>query len=86
VVPLSDDELFKLSIPRGTLSAEEWREIEGHVTRTVQFLPRIPWTHDLQQIPAIAHGHPEKWRVPGIPKDCGIWKFRCPAVFPVTGP
>src|SRR5439155_1089476 len=42
--------------------------IESHVTHTYQFLQRIPWTRELQQIPLIAYGHHEKMDGRGYPR------------------
>ncbi len=65
-------ELSNLSIPRGSLSAEERREIESHVAHTFQFLATIPWTRELRQIPRIAGAHHEKLDGSGYPAGLGI--------------
>src|SRR5262249_4523979 len=57
-----------LSIPRGSLSAEERREIESHVTHTFRFLSQIPWTRDLRRVPEIAYAHHEKLDGKGYPR------------------
>src|SRR5258705_5664209 len=54
---LSPDEIRYLTIRKGSLDDAERHEIESHVTHTYQFLQRIPWTRELQQIPLIAYGH-----------------------------
>ena len=56
-----------LSIPRGSLSEEERKQIEGHVTNTYRFLSTIPWTPELARIPEIAHAHHEKLDGSGYP-------------------
>jgi HD-GYP domain-containing protein (c-di-GMP phosphodiesterase class II) len=64
---LTGEELQLLSIPRGSLSEEERREIESHVTHTFRFLSQIPWTRALRRVPEIAHGHHEKLDGQGYP-------------------
>jgi putative methionine-R-sulfoxide reductase with GAF domain len=41
---LTKDEVVSLSIPRGSLTVTERKEIESHVTHTYRFLKRIPWS------------------------------------------
>ncbi len=65
---LSDEEVRYLTIPKGSLDEQERQEIESHVTHTYNFLQRIPWTRELQQIPLIAYGHHEKMDGHGYPR------------------
>jgi len=65
---LSPDEMRYLTIRKGSLDDAERHEIESHVTHTYQFLQRIPWTRELQQIPLIAYGHHEKLDGHGYPR------------------
>ena len=65
---LSPDEMRYLTIRKGSLDDAERHEIESHVTHTFQFLQRIPWTRELQQIPMIAYGHHEKMDGRGYPR------------------
>jgi HD-GYP domain-containing protein (c-di-GMP phosphodiesterase class II) len=65
---LTPFELVCLSIPKGSLSEEERKEIEGHVTHTFRFLEQIPWTRSLRRIPEIAYGHHEKLDGRGYPR------------------
>jgi len=64
---LTGFEFSTLQIPKGSLTAEERREIEMHVTHTYNFLNLIPWTEDLRGIPDIAHAHHEKLDGSGYP-------------------
>lgn len=64
---ITDAEYAALSIPRGSLNEEERREIELHVTHTVNFLSLIPWTSELAHIPGIAGAHHEKLNGSGYP-------------------
>ncbi len=65
---LTRAEIDRLSIPKGSLSDEERREIESHVTHTYRFLSQIPWTRTLRRIPDIAYGHHEKLDGRGYPR------------------
>lgn len=66
---LSDTDYISLTIPRGSLTDVERQEIESHVTHTLNFLKRIPWTPELQQIPIIAGAHHEKLDGTGYPNN-----------------
>jgi hypothetical protein len=76
---LKSDEMIRLLIPRGTLSAEERGEIESHVTHTYKFLSRIPWTRDLKQIPLIAYAHHEKLDGKGYPRGLDFKEIPLPS-------
>jgi HD-GYP domain-containing protein (c-di-GMP phosphodiesterase class II) len=65
---LTEAEVVRLSITKGSLSEEERREIESHVTHTYRFLSQIPWTRTLRRIPEIAYGHHEKLDGRGYPR------------------
>jgi HD-GYP domain-containing protein (c-di-GMP phosphodiesterase class II) len=65
---LTEEEISRLSIPRGSLSEEERHEIESHVTHTYNFLKKIPWTRELSPIPEIAYAHHEKLDGSGYPR------------------
>ncbi len=65
---LDEREVQRLSIPKGSLSLEERREIESHVTHTFRFLTQIPWTRGLRRVPEIAYGHHEKLDGKGYPR------------------
>jgi HD-GYP domain-containing protein (c-di-GMP phosphodiesterase class II) len=65
---LKDEEIEALSIKRGCLTPEERDEIESHVTRSWEFLRRIPWGDDLRDIPEIAYSHHELLDGTGYPR------------------
>jgi HD-GYP domain-containing protein (c-di-GMP phosphodiesterase class II) len=65
---LSREEVDVLSIRRGSLSDEERRRIESHVSHTYEFLQKIPWTGELRRIPEIAWAHHEKLDGSGYPR------------------
>ena len=66
---LSHNEVVKLSIRKGSLTEDERREIESHVTHTYRFLTQIPWTRTLKRVPDIAYGHHEKLTGKGYPRS-----------------
>ncbi len=76
---VTDEELRLLSIPKGSLSDDERREIESHVTHTYRFLSQIPWTRALRRVPEIAYGHHEKLDGHGYPRSVAA-----PAIAPET--
>jgi len=64
---LSAEEVRFLSIPRGSLDADERRQIESHVLHSFNFLVQIPWTPEFRAIPEIARAHHEKLNGKGYP-------------------
>jgi response regulator RpfG family c-di-GMP phosphodiesterase len=64
---LTEQEVHALSIGRGTLTPQERKEIEAHVTHSYNFLRMIPWTRELARVPDLAHGHHEKLDGSGYP-------------------
>jgi hypothetical protein len=66
---LGQNEVVKLSIRKGSLTEDERREIESHVTHTYRFLTQIPWTRTLKHVPDIAYGHHEKLTGKGYPRS-----------------
>ena len=65
---ITPDEARILSIARGSLTEEEYRQIQSHVVHTYQFLRQIPWTRELRRIPEIARSHHEKLNGSGYPE------------------
>ncbi|RYZ75359.1 MAG: GAF domain-containing protein [Proteobacteria bacterium] len=65
---VTPEEMIKLSLPKGSLSEEERREIESHVSHTYHFLRQIAWTEDLANVADIAHAHHEKCDGTGYPR------------------
>lgn len=64
---ITPEEFELLSIPKGSLSPSERKEIESHVVHTQNFLTHIPWTKELQNVPTIAGAHHEKLDGSGYP-------------------
>ena len=65
---ITPDEARILSIARGSLTEEEYRQIQSHVVHTYQFLRQIPWTRELRRVPEIARSHHEKLNGSGYPE------------------
>jgi HD-GYP domain-containing protein (c-di-GMP phosphodiesterase class II) len=68
---LRADEFQALQIRSGTLSDEERKEIQAHVTHSYESLRRIPWPNDLRKVPEIVHMHHEKIDGSGYPRGIG---------------
>ena len=64
---ITPEEARILTIPRGSLTPEEYRQIQSHVVHTYQFLRQIPWTKELRRVPEIARSHHEKLNGSGYP-------------------
>jgi HD-GYP domain-containing protein (c-di-GMP phosphodiesterase class II) len=64
---LTRDELVALEVPRGSLTAAEVDEIRSHVTHSIRFLSRIPWSRDLERVPVLAGAHHERMDGRGYP-------------------
>ena len=64
---ITPEEARILSIPRGNLTKEEFKQIQSHVVHTFHFLSQIPWTRELRRIPEIARSHHEKLDGSGYP-------------------
>jgi len=66
---LDESEIEFLQIPRGSLSSEERRTMEQHVTQSFYFLREIPWTRTpWQHVPEMAYGHHEHLDGSGYPR------------------
>lgn len=64
---VTPEEMYCLSIARGSLTQDERLEIESHVTHTFRFLSAIPWTKSLKNVSLFAHRHHEKLDGTGYP-------------------
>lgn len=64
---LTEEEVGLLAISKGTLDDRERRQIESHVTHTLNFLRQIPWTQEIRNVPSIASAHHEKLDRTGYP-------------------
>jgi HD-GYP domain-containing protein (c-di-GMP phosphodiesterase class II) len=76
---LTDDEIYNLSISRGTLTNEERIEINKHMVHTINMLHELPFPRNLQDVPEIAGGHHEKMDGTGYPKGLFAGDMSIPA-------
>ena len=64
---LSENEIYNLTIPRGTLTPEERKVINDHIVVTINMLEELPYPKHLQNVPEFAGGHHEKLDGTGYP-------------------
>ena len=62
------NEVYNLTIPRGTLTTEERQVINDHIVITINMLDELPYPKHLKNIPEFAGGHHEKLDGTGYPK------------------
>ena len=66
---ITDADLLALSVSaEGSLTPDERREIQSHVTHTREFLSVLPWPPELAGVPEIAGAHHEKLDGSGYPE------------------
>ncbi len=65
---LTMDEVYNLSIRRGTLTREERNIINNHIDVTIKMLESLNYPRNLQHVPEIAGGHHEHMDGSGYPK------------------
>jgi HD-GYP domain-containing protein (c-di-GMP phosphodiesterase class II) len=65
---LSEDEIYNLTIPRGTLTPEERKVINDHIVVTINMLEELPYPKHLKNVPEFAGGHHEKLDGTGYPQ------------------
>lgn len=64
---LSDNEVYNLCIAKGTLTHEERKVINSHITQTIFMLNKLPYPKHLLNVPEYAGGHHEKLDGTGYP-------------------
>jgi HD-GYP domain-containing protein (c-di-GMP phosphodiesterase class II) len=65
---LSDDEVYNLSIQKGTLTEEERQQINDHVGVSQRMLASLPFPEHLKNVSLIAGSHHEKMDGTGYPQ------------------
>ena len=65
---LDADEVLNLSIQYGTLTADERKIINNHISVTVRMLESLPWPRHLRNVPEYAGGHHERMDGKGYPR------------------
>jgi len=76
---LSDEEIYNLSIFRGTLTPEERTIINNHINVTIAMLEAIKFPKHLQNVVEIAGGHHERMDGKGYPKGLMREQMSIPA-------
>jgi len=60
-------EIYNLSIPKGTLTKEEYFKIQEHVIMTIKMLESLPFPEKLRNVPVYAGAHHETLNGTGYP-------------------
>ncbi len=76
---LSAEEIYNLSIRKGTLTPEERKIINDHIVVTIQMLEQLPFPRNLARVPEYAGGHHEKMDGTGYPKGLKREEMSIPA-------
>ncbi|MBF0460146.1 MAG: GAF domain-containing protein [Magnetococcales bacterium] len=76
---LSENEVYNLCIPKGTLTKEERAVINNHVTVTKKMLVKLPFPKILRRVPEIAGSHHETMDGSGYPEGLVRAQMSIPA-------
>lgn len=76
---LNEDEIYNLSIRRGTLTAEEREIINNHIVVTISMLESLPYPKSLMRVPEYACGHHERMDGKGYPRGLTREQMSVPA-------
>lgn len=76
---LTDEEIYNLSIFRGTLTSEERKIINNHINVTISMLEAIKFPKHLQNVVEYAGGHHERMDGKGYPKGLNREQMSIPA-------
>jgi HD-GYP domain-containing protein (c-di-GMP phosphodiesterase class II) len=76
---LSENEVYNLTIERGTLTAEERTVINNHIVVTINMLEALSYPKDLRRVPEYAGGHHERMDGKGYPKGLTRDQMSIPA-------
>ncbi len=76
---LSENEVYNLTIERGTLTPEERMVINNHIVVTINMLEALPYPKDLRRVPEYAGGHHERMDGKGYPKGLTRDQMSIPA-------
>ena len=76
---LSENEVYNLTIERGTLTPEERMVINNHIVVTINMLEALPYPKDLRRVPEYAGGHHERMDGKGYPKGLTRDEMSIPA-------
>ncbi len=76
---LDENELYNLSLRRGTLTPEERKIMEGHMVSTMNMLYQLPFPEHLKRVPEYAIGHHERMDGKGYPRGIKAGEMSLPA-------
>ncbi|MCI5050049.1 MAG: GAF domain-containing protein [Rickettsiales bacterium] len=76
---INDDELYNLSLRRGTINPDERQIMNDHMVHTVNILESMPWPKHLRRVPEYACGHHEKMDGTGYPRGVFAGTMSIPA-------
>lgn len=69
---LNEEEVYNLTINKGTLTPEERDQINHHMVTTIHMLESLPFPKNLRRVPELAGGHHERMDGKGFPRGlCG---------------
>lgn len=76
---LDENEIYNLSIAKGTLTPEEREIINNHMVVTIDMLESLPFPKHLRNVPEYAGGHHEKMDGTGYPRQLKRDEMSVPA-------
>lgn len=76
---LNSEEIYNLTIPKGTLTPEERTIINNHMVATIKMLESLPFPKHLKRVPEYAGGHHERMDGKGYPKGLTREEMSVPA-------
>lgn len=76
---LNTEEIYNLTIPKGTLTPEERTIINNHMVATIKMLESLPFPKHLSRVPEYAGGHHERMDGKGYPKGLTREEMSIPA-------
>jgi hypothetical protein len=76
---LTKNEVYNLSIRRGTLTVEEREIINHHIVITIEMLEKLPFPKNLRKVPEFAGGHHERVDGKGYPRGLLRYEMSVPA-------
>jgi HD-GYP domain-containing protein (c-di-GMP phosphodiesterase class II) len=80
LVPLlTPEEIYNLTIPKGTLTPEERTIVNNHMVATIKMLESLPFPKHLARVPEYAGGHHERMDGKGYPKGLRREEMSVPA-------
>jgi HD-GYP domain-containing protein (c-di-GMP phosphodiesterase class II) len=76
---LTEQEVYNLTVAKGTLTPEEREIINRHMIITIDMLESLPFPKHLRRVPEFAGGHHEKMDGTGYPKNLKRDEMSVPA-------